>query len=468
MKNFESKFENISWQIILILFSGIFFIINILTPFIADDITYAFIWDGENVNVSNEFQRIESFTDILISQWSHYFTWGGRTIAHIIVQFFAWVGKIYFNVLNVFVFCVAVLLIFKIGTGLNLRDMNKKFLLFILFGMYLLTPDFVFTEVWMTGAINYLWMTTLELLFLLPFALKYHNKNFWINPPKWSLPAMVVTGLIAGWSIEPGASITMLVTFLFVITFWREKSLQSWMTIGFIFLTLGFLLLIFAPGNMERLLTANIINTSYNSLEAIIFKFKTGFLPILLRESILFLPILYYLFHKRQIDNTTKFIVTFMAASIIILFVMLFIPFFPERAGFPATIFLLISSTAALKEILPDVEKIYKHNRFFKFATKILIVLSIFHLSACTYVYAVMYMQLQERWEVINANRNAEEIIVSRLVLPSWSEDIVGNRTWTNLIIFGDADISPQFEGGRNRIFAQYYGLKKIRIAENL
>ena len=114
---FKFPFEKISWQIILILFAVFFLILNLLTPFIADDIIYAFIWDGEHggnfVDGMIERQRVESFTDILISQWSHYFHWGGRTVAHVIVQFFSWIGKAYFNLLNVLIFCALVFLIFK-------------------------------------------------------------------------------------------------------------------------------------------------------------------------------------------------------------------------------------------------------------------------------------------------------------------------------------------------------------------
>ena len=105
-----------------------------LLPIIADDYSYAFIWDGEGWGNlidgidGSRLQRVESFGDILYSQWQHYFAWGGRTIAHIFVQFFVWQGKIFFDVANVFVFAALMFLLFKVGTGLNLRGMNKIYL----------------------------------------------------------------------------------------------------------------------------------------------------------------------------------------------------------------------------------------------------------------------------------------------------------------------------------------------------
>ena len=479
MKNFNTTFKKISWQMILTLFAGFFLLLNILTPFIADDVSYAFIWDGEHagnlMDGIGERQRIESFTDILISQYSHYFWWGGRTVAHICVQFFSWIGKSYFDVLNVFVFCALVFLIFKIGTGLKFREMNKKFLLFILFALYFLSPEFLLTDIWMTGAINYLWMVTLELLFILPFAIKYHEKNFWKNPSAWSVPVMAILGLLAGWSIEPGASVTLFVTFWAVIKFWREKNLQTWEVVGFIFLFAGFLILVLAPGNIERVEISKIYDPDpdmpvelYYTSAMFLRNIFYGFLPIVIRELPLFLPIIFYFMRGKKTVENARFILNFLAASIIILFVMICLPEFPERAGFPANIFLLIASLAAFKEILPDLEKIFKpHKKFFNNAAKILAVFWIFHMAACVCSYYYMYAQIQDRWKIIEANRNAEEIIVPYLELPSWSEDIVGQRSWTKYALWWGADLEPDPKGNRNIMFAQYYGLKKIHTFEN-
>ena len=467
--NFKFDFEKISWQVILILFAGFFFVLNWLTPFYADDITYAFIWDTHEYGGSvsdniGKLERVNSFTDILISQWTHYFHWGGRTVAHTIVQFFSWIGNSYFDLINVIVFCALVILIFKIGTGLPLRELNKKFLLFILFAIYFFTPHFFVTMIWMDGAINYMWMTTLELLFILPFAIKYRDKNFWNQSPAWCVALMSIGGLLAGWSSESGASVTMFVTFFFIIKFWREGNLKTWMLSGFIFLTIGFLLVVLAPGNEEQARFSGFYpDSAHYSLESFLFRFNTALLPITARESLLFLPIIFFFWQGRRNADATKFILNFLAASIIILLVLMCLPYFPERVAFPATIFLLIASVAALKEILPDLEIIYsRHKKILSSVAKILCIGWFLHLSACTYVYYYMHAQFQARWEIINQNFDAEEIVVPQLKLLDWSEKIIGHRTWSEFEkIFGD--ISPSFEKNRNRLFAQYYGLKKIR-----
>ena len=469
--------KNISWQIVLIIFAGFFAVINFLTPFIADDISYAFIWDGEHKgNLLDDIgprERITSFTDILISQYSHYFWWGGRTVAHICVQFFSWVGKSYFDILNVLVFCAFVFLIFKSSTGLTLREMNKKFLLFIILSIYFLSPSWTLTSVWMTGSINYMWMVTLELLFILPFAIKFRDKNF--NPPKFFAVVMAILGLLAGWSIEPGASVTLFVTFFAIIKFWREKNLQSWQIVGFVFLFIGFLFLILAPGNIAREELMKLYDPDpvipYDLLYTPTMFFINIFytlLPVIVRESPLFLPIIFYFTRYKKNSDATKIILTFLAASFAIMFVMIFLPFFPQRATFPANIFLLISSLAAFKEILPELTKIFdRRKKLFINAGKVFAVFCVVHMSACLYVDYEMYSQLENRWKIIEQNKNADEIVVPYLKIPSWSEDFVGERTWTQFAIDWGADLEPYDGGNRNIIFAQYYGLKKIRAAEN-
>ena len=71
-----------SWQMILLVFLGVFFVRNCMLPFVSDDIPYAFIWDGADrgnlLDGVGPRQRITSFYDIVVSQWSHYMTWGGR------------------------------------------------------------------------------------------------------------------------------------------------------------------------------------------------------------------------------------------------------------------------------------------------------------------------------------------------------------------------------------------------------
>ena len=95
---------------IIFIFIVIFFLIrNMLIPMAFDDYVYAFIWNGTFSQGLSDLERVNSLYDVFISQWTHYFTWGGRIISHTFVQFFIMIGKEYFNVANTLVFVIKLL-----------------------------------------------------------------------------------------------------------------------------------------------------------------------------------------------------------------------------------------------------------------------------------------------------------------------------------------------------------------------
>jgi len=465
MKNF---FEKLSWQIVFAAYLAIFFLRNLLTPNVADDYSYKFIWDGAGIGNllnsldSERLQRVESFWDILYSQWQHYFTWGGRTVAHIFVQFFAWHDKIFFDVATVFVFAALVLLLFKVGTGLPLREMNKSYLLFILAGIYFCAPSLMITTIWMTGAVNYLWMCTLIILFLLPFALTYWNPQKSLNIAHYSL----LIAFPVGWSSESGAAVAIFITFLFLIHFYREKNLQSWMKISFVLLLIGFAFLMFAPGNIHRM---EMIHAGKAPLEYMFrANFYEGFFPVLKGEAILFAPIIFYFVKVRTSPKVSRFIGTFAAAAVLALMVMMCSPIFPERAGFPSTIFLMVASVAALKEILPLVKNFCRlHMKFTMLATIIFSAVWLTNLAGCLYVEYSFNSQIAERFKIIAAHKNDDLIVVPPIKLPPWSEKYLGSRTWNKFALLVGADLKPFYFNNRNLTFCRYHGLKKIVAKRN-
>ena len=453
-------FEELPWQAVFVAFLAIFFLRNLLMPIVADDYSYKFIWDGAGQgNLINgidptRLQPVESFADILNSQWQHYFSWGGRTVAHLLVQLFVWQNKIFFDAANVLVFAGLVLLIFKIGTGLPLRAMKKSYLLMILAGIYFCAPSLIITTIWLTGTCNYLWMSALELLFLLPFAQAYRHQPL----VPCSLFLVPCLGLLAGWSIEPGAAVTIFVTLMFVMHFHREKNLQPWMKLGFIFLLVGFALLILAPGNLHRAeLIADHLPPS--KLEMLHANFFGGFLPVFVREAILFVPIIFYFVKAKTSPQATKFILTFAAASVLSLAVMMCAPIFPERAGFPSTIFLLVASLAALKEILPLAENFFL--RRMKLVALFALVWSM-SLLGCLYVEYSFHNQMDARIKIVAAHKNDDLIVVPPIKLPTWSEKFLGSRTWDRLTLLLGGDLKSYDSNNRNILFCRYHGLKKI------
>ena len=83
-----------SWQMLLLVFLGLFFVRNCMLPFVSDDIPYAFIWDGADrgnlLDGVGPRQRITSFYDIVVSHCSFYMFLVGWFLGIGLSQLFAW------------------------------------------------------------------------------------------------------------------------------------------------------------------------------------------------------------------------------------------------------------------------------------------------------------------------------------------------------------------------------------------
>ena len=469
-----------SWQMLLLVFLGLFFVRNCMLPFVSDDIPYAFIWDGADrgnlLDGVGPRQRITSFYDIVVSQWSHYFTWGGRILGIGLTQLFAWQGKEIFNVLNTLVFGSLLLLVFRIGTGLSLKAMNRTYMLWLVFAFWFLLPDPFLTTLWMCGSCVFLWMGLLEFLFLLPFALKYWQADFWAKPPKWAVPLMAVSGLCAGWSVETGAAAAGLITLFALWHFKKQKQLQLWMVSGFICLCIGGIMLVEAPGEMVRMELQRLYE--YNpGLPADMYwtplMFQITFAECFWPVTKLWLPLLaligYYVFglpKGQRWNKVTKFQAVMIAGALGVMLVMIFVPMAPARAGFFSTAAVIAASVTALRELMPYKEKFYQQHKGMCRG----VLASAFALWLATAaIYCAVEWDARQQWmsriDYINAHKEQDLVVVHQIdVLPISDEicEYLGCVTWNTDVLAWGSDLEPREEGSHNLMYAQYYGWKKV------
>ena len=163
--------------IILILLYVLLWYFNYCTPLIFDDYVYSFSFSERSmlVPLPETANRVESVTDIFVSQWNHYFSWGGRTVAHTLVQLFLWQGKLLFNIANAACF---IFLLLEISWIINRGKMNFRFseqdVLYVFGLLWFFSIGLGDVFVWLTLACNYLWTTVI----LLGFLLIYMNAFF--------------------------------------------------------------------------------------------------------------------------------------------------------------------------------------------------------------------------------------------------------------------------------------------------
>lgn len=218
---------------LLLITSVLFYTINALTPLYSDDWHYGFIW-GTSVHIS-------SLTDVLFSQYNHYFGVNGRFIPHLLLQTFdGLLGKNAFNIANTFVF---VLMLHMLNLNF-VKDKNMYFKSTAVsaFSILLLSCGFRNAFLWMSGAFNYLWGFTLLLLFNYQF-----NKT---TTNKFLFPLLFLFGVLSGWTNE--AYVAGYCCSMLFYLYKKRKSIRTSQIILLLGLLTGACLLCLSPGSIHR------------------------------------------------------------------------------------------------------------------------------------------------------------------------------------------------------------------------
>ncbi|MBR1397071.1 MAG: hypothetical protein IJ563_06020 [Selenomonadaceae bacterium] len=465
--------KKIPVRAIIVFFTFIFFIRNLLLPLVSDDYSYAFIWNGEgggniSYGITGNFERVTSFYDIIISQWSHYFTWGGRTIAHFIIQFFVWTGKFFFDIANTLVFVLMIFLIYWLSYGqIQIKKLSRITIIWIFFCIWICIPEWVSTMLWLTGACNYLWMAVLQLLFLMPYVLQLYGHQS-LSLQKKLIPLI---GFIAGWSNEAGGFATLFLAVLITILIKSKNIFQNWTIYGLISFTVGYLLLILAPGNLARM---SIVHTDFNwNVSLLIDNLKGPFCSVLSSELLLFVPIIYYLCRRTNTLFSTDeiLILMFTAAGLVVPIAMLVSPEFPQRSCFTSPILLLIASNVALRLIFDN--KLYPkwltmENIVINFSFSIIALIWLISIAGALHADVSIYRQTQMRQEIIASQSNKDLILVPPLHPSYRIEKFLGLRIYGSAAINLGGDLNRDEHMGQNILFAKYYGLKYIATTDEV
>lgn len=254
-KNFMKKLDadKIIFIITNIITLAIMYYLSLHTPLYSDDIAHSTI-DGT--------MPITNMTDIFTSTRIYYQTWGGRVISRLIFQYLIAFNKPLYNILNAAMYVIyANIIQWYIVFPLKIKRSNFSLILTYLM-LWLFTPSFGGSYLWLTGSVTYLWL----MVPILGFGFLYYRK--WINICQKNdklfgkeceimkigkMLAMFLLGLVAGWSIEAAMCVLLLGLLLFIFYMFKVKvkiAIHEWSGIlGFI-MGAGFLML--APGNYTR------------------------------------------------------------------------------------------------------------------------------------------------------------------------------------------------------------------------
>ena len=237
----------------LLIIGSLFYLMNMYTPICGDDYLYSFyltpvaaksFFEGASIGFE---QKISSFTDVIFSQYNHYFYVNGRTIPHILEQSFAglW-GENCFNLINVFAFLLLNMLVIWISGKRNLTKFG--YWVVAVFFIWFLLPCPVDLFLLMSGALNYTWSAVLCLAFLLVY-----NKVRQMERVNWGVAFLLfLLGVISGWTHESlviGISGALFIIYCVQYNKRKPKSPEIALVAGF---WLGTLLLCLSPAARGR------------------------------------------------------------------------------------------------------------------------------------------------------------------------------------------------------------------------
>ncbi len=301
--------------IFLVIIAIMILIICKFDMFRADEYNYSHItWTSH---------KLTSISDVLESVKLIWEKWSGRIPVQFAVQFLLFTGVDFYYILNSLIFVIFIIMICKIfGKRISLIQ------IFAIINLYLFTcAEFWQKFIWLSGSINYLWTVTLMLIVM------YYFYNTIIKDKKLSkidVVLLLVISFFAGWSQENTAFV--LGSFLLVISIVNIKKLfklpkkeKITLISSIILFGIGAILLIFAPGNFNRLGDGG-LKLNYHMILNNLFDIK--YLILLYLISIIVL-VIKYKNYKLDIKHELLY---FILPALIGAIPMLFIREFPSRA----------------------------------------------------------------------------------------------------------------------------------------
>mgnify|MGYP001816399407 CR=1 FL=1 len=279
--------SNVNLKIIILFSISLlgFYFLNLYTNIALDDFLYKYIFNI-NPDLGIKATRVESISDLIISQYNHYFVQNGRILLSGLAQLFLKSeNKLWFNIVNTLLFGLFQFLLLKRSTALNNRS-EYQYVLSILL-LWFLVPSPSQTFLWLTGTINYMWGMIIVILFL-DFFDRINLKNHHVKTKYLLL--ILIFGFLAGFTnegITVGVSGALCIA---VAKKFKQYKISSLILIfGFL---LGTFVMIVAPGNMIRFNGSGVENSTIASM---IFDRSYGFIVHFKYYSAFWLMILLFL-----------------------------------------------------------------------------------------------------------------------------------------------------------------------------
>ena len=420
------------------------------------------------VPLNENAARVSSWHDLIVSQRSLYFTWGGRIVGQFLTQFFVWMGKDIFNAVNAFVGTVLIAeMNWCMNKGKVSMPVRPAMLLWTFFVSWAFAPGFSDVFFWLTAACIYLWPAFLLLLFLLPYVQKYYAFQEKTGKTGVFSIGMFVLGVIAGCGNENSVCWIILVLLLFLCANKKSEGMETWMVAGFAGLVFGYAVLMLAPGNMARMYDGH--GSNWINLQILKHHFSI-LVVVLLFQAFLWYFSLKSVYKLRKehcwriaLQKDILLVQIFLATAFGMSATMLFSPEFPTRSGFPGTIPLVIATGILLRIQKENHIELIQYG-----AKKILVALGVlyFMVSASVTIYNFYEKQLHVQKILVAADQlkqspQKQTLLVQPFRTVSFEVNLVSGLHIPNY------DLDEDENNWKNVAFARYYGIKGVRMVKD-
>lgn len=443
MKGTWKNKRMILWITMIIVLFAVYFVINYLTPAIADDYRAMGYWKYDSDG------KMHSFSDLFESCVDNYYSWSGRILSHLTVMLFCYLPPVVFDVLNSCMCMLVSFLIYKICMA------GKKDNIFLFAGIHILlwlsVPDYGQVFFWTSGSGNYLWTSFWILLAILIFR-KYavQNRDFCLK--KWHAIITIPIGVLAGAAMENMSAGMIVILTLYLVYYKKMKIKICFPILGaYVGSILGFAFLMLAPGNRVR----------SNAEAGLSFVFKLFIFSYYWVIFIAGLCIIWFLLrayiraYRQEAAQIHDQSAIFLLGAVCSAGCLVFAPTLPERAWYIACVFLIIALGIYFVEIDLDKQVLARQViRILSIGAAIYCLIS----AADTVLYSMeIYKQTKLREEYILQEKEKGNlditvpIITHRYPLRSHHDALTGL-----------SDIQENPEYWINQEVARYYGVNTV------
>lgn len=445
--NQKRRIKIIFFTIFIFIFIYIF---NLYTPLYADDYSYSVSFLTK--------QRITSIYDIFQSQIEHYKMINGRSIAHFLAQLFLYMGKPIFNIINSCIFTILIYLIYFHSYG-TFKNIKISWFLLINCILWVLTPAFGQSFLWITGSCNYMYGIFIILVFLIPYRKVLSNaytrkENNLIIKIIQAITCLLL-GIIAGWTNENTGVALIFMILLFLINYKIEnKEFSIWMFTGLIGSLIGFCMILFSPGQATRLSNSggfgNIV-TIFKRFCFISFDFFSYLTPILILLGFYLIFYLVY-FNKKLFEDFGDFFIYFLG-SVVSVYCMIVAPTFPDRVWSGCIIIFVI----AVGNIYSLID--WNYTNFTKYFNICLVIICILNFGS-NYMNAFFELKYVKSQNDLRVNYILEEKEKGNLDVSI--KPILSHSKYSCFNYYGD--LNKDKNNWPNTAIARYYGLNTVSM----